>query len=306
MKVLPLGMDGQLSFNYMQEPKKQFSFYLYDKPTLVIIDWFSLYNRYKDIDLELFFNYLRQYKDIYQIRFYQGTIQDKNWSVELIKKARSIGYEVVTKDSKYIKIEIKNEKHLQSVMGTLQELLDNISEKNSSIANKIYTIKEQIKSKITNNETDDVFVFIDEIDQDLKKLNININTFKNQLERPIRKPKCDFDAEIAKDIILDIDKFSNLILFSRDGDFASTMAFLVSERSKRVFVMYPQGSFGEIDYRNFNLIKILDDKRREYIKGFTCRPVDHILEHLIKKEPADKSAGPDIHNVVDFALEVNI
>ena len=88
----------------METIKKQFSFKLYDKPTLVVIDWFSLYNRYNDIDLKLFFDYLKSHKDIYQIRFYQGTIEEKPWSVELIGKARIIGYEVVTKSSKYIKI----------------------------------------------------------------------------------------------------------------------------------------------------------------------------------------------------------
>ena len=178
----------------METVKKQFSFELYGKPTLVVIDWFSLYNRYNDID---------------------------------------------------------------------------------------------------------------EIDNDLKDLGININTFKNELEKPIRKPKCDFDAEIAKDVILDIDKYQNLVLFSGDGDFASTVEFLIIQKAKRVFVMYPRGSFGEIDYQNFNLIKRLEDKRREYAKGLVCRPVDHILQHIIKKEPADCSAGPDTNNVANSASEVN-
>ena len=191
-------------------------------------------------------------------------------------------------------------------MDKLQSLLDNISEKNSNIANQIYTVRNKVKEKISEiSETDDIFAFIDEIDNDLKDLGININTFKNELEKPIRKPKCDFDAEIAKDVILDIDKYQNLVLFSGDGDFASTVEFLIIQKAKRVFVMYPRGSFGEIDYQNFNLIKRLEDKRREYAKGLVCRPVDHILQHIIKKEPADCSAGPDTNNVANPASEVN-
>ena len=278
----------------MLEVKKQFSFFLYNKPTLVIIDWFSLYNRYNEIDLKLFFDYLKTFKDIYQIRFYQGTIQDKDWSVELIENAKNIGYKVITKPAKYIRIEIKKEKHLEAVMKNLQILLDNISVKNSKIANQIYTIKSKLKEKLNNStEADDVFNFIDEIDGDLKELGVNINTFKSELEKPIKKPKCDFDAEIAKDVILDIDNYKNLILFSGDGDFASTVEYLITKKNKTVFVMYPQGSFGEIDYRNFNLIKLLENNRREYKKGLICRPVDHILGNLVKKEPADFSAGPD-------------
>ena len=289
----------------METVKKQFSFELYDKPTLVVIDWFSLYNRYNNIDLKLFFDYLKSYKDIYQIRFYQGTIKEKIWSVELIENVRNIGYEVITKPSKYIKIEIKKEKHLQSVMDKLQNLLDNISEKNSNIANQIYTIRNKVKEKISEiSETDDIFTFIDEIDNDLKDLGVNINTFKSELEKPIRKSKCDFDAEIAKDVILDIDKYKNLILFSGDGDFASTVEFLISQKNKRVFVMYPRGSFGEIDYCNFSLIKVLENNRREYTEGLICRPVDHILQYIIKKEPADFSAGPDISNVSNLDLKV--
>lgn len=289
----------------MQE-KKVFSFYLYGKPTLVVIDWFSLYNRYNDIDLRLFFNYLKSYKEIYQIRFYQGTIKEKTWSVELIENAKSIGYDVITKPSKYITIEIKKEKHLQSILESLQNLLNNISDKNSKIANQIYTIKNKVKEKISEiSETDDLFTFIDEIDNDLRGLGTNINTFKNELEKPIRKPKCDFDAEIAKDVILDIDKYQNLVLFSGDGDFASTVEFLINQRAKRVFVIYPQGSFGEIDYQNFNLINKLEDNKRQYAKDFVCRPVDHILQHIIKKEPADCSAGPDIANIANSTLKVN-
>lgn len=284
----------------MEQIKKQFQFYLYNKPTLVIIDWFSLYNRYNNIDLQNLFNYLKSYKDIYQIRFYHGTIKDKQWSVDVKEEAEQIGYKVITKFSKKIKIEIKKEKHLESILSKLQDLLDDISDKNSDIANQIYTIKNKVKEKIAEvSETDDIFTFIDEIDQRLKDLGLNINIFKNELEKPIKKTKCDFDAEIAKDIVLEIDKYENLILFSGDGDFAPIVDFLIKEREKRVFVIYPQGSFGEIDYQNFQLITRLEDNRREYINGLVCRPADHILQYFIKKEPADFSAGPDANNISD-------
>ncbi len=293
----------------MQE-KKEFSFYLYDKATLVVIDWYNLYNKYRDIDLKVFFDYLKSHKEIYQVRFYQGTIEGKDWSLKTIEDARDIGYEVVTKRSKYIKIDIRKEEHLKRLMSMLEELLNGISDKNSEIANKIYSFKTELEKKTTEAEivedvSSDFFEWIEELDTDLKKLNLNINEFKNEINKPITKPKCDFDAEIAKDIILDVDKFETLILFSGDGDFASTVEYLVKERNKRVFVLYPQGRFGEIDYQNFNLIRRLETGRREYEKGFVCRPVDHIVGNIIKKEPADFSAGPDVAILVGQEVNVN-
>ena len=292
------------------QKKKEFSFYLYDKPTLIIIDWFNLYNKYKDIDLQLFFDYLKGYKDVYQVRFYQGTIEGKDWSTKTIEDARRIGYEVITKRSKYIKIDIRKEGHLKKIMDLLEELLKSISDKNSEIANKIYTFKQELEKKHkgagnTGDVYSDFFEWVGEMDTDLDKLNININQFKAEINKPITKPKCDFDAEIAKDVILDIDKYENLILFSGDGDFASTVECLVKVKNKKVFVIYPQGSFGEIDYQNFNLIRRLDTGRREYEKGFVCRPVEHLINNIIKKEPADFSAGPDVDNIAGEISEVN-
>ncbi len=291
------------------EEKKDFSFYLYDKPTLVIIDWFNLYNKYKNIDLQSFFDYLKAYKDVYQVRFYQGTIEGKDWSVKTIEDARSIGYEVITKRSKYIKIDIHKESHLKNIMDLLDGLLNNVSDKNSEIANKIYSFRTEFEKK--HKETgsfdlySDFFEWVEKLDIDLKNLNINIDQFKSEISKPIRKPKCDFDAEIAKDIILDIDKYENLILFSGDGDFASTVECLVKTKNKKVFVIYPQGSFGEIDYQNFNLIRTLDTGRREYYRGFVCRPFEHLINSIIKKEPADFSAGPDMANIAKSSLRVN-
>ena len=62
------------------------------------------------------------------------------------------------------------------------------------------------------------------------------------------------DAEIARDIIVNINKYDNLILFSGDGDFASTVKYIIDEYSKRVFVIYRRNAFGYPDYEEFGLI----------------------------------------------------
>ncbi len=300
----------------MQE-RKEFSFYLYNKPTLVIIDWYNIYNRYKNIDLKVFFDYLKEYKEIYEIRFYQGVIKDKDWSLDIIQVAKKIGYRIMTKESKYTKIDISKEPYLINTLEMLREILATISNNNSGVANKIYTIKQRIKSRLSiiektkkhiplksfmdNDESlyVEIFEFIKTLDSNLINLTTKIEWFKNEIIKPIKKLKCDFDAEIARDIALNINNFENLILFSGDGDFASTIKYLIEEKAKRVFTMYPQGSFGEIDYVNFGLIIYdnLSSGKRTFMSGFTARPIDHIIQKITKKEPADCSAGPDIDNI---------
>jgi uncharacterized LabA/DUF88 family protein len=304
--------------------KRDFSFYLYDKPTLVIIDWYNIYNRYKNIDLKVFFDYLKEYKEIYEIRFYQGVIKDKDWSVNIIAQAKEIGYQVVTKESKYTRIDISKESYLVNTLKMLQELLIDISANNSDVSNKIYTIKQRIESRLSRGEitmvdgvlpkfvdndddlVSEIYDFIETLDSSLVSLTKKIDEFKSEIGRPIKKLKCDFDAEIARDIVLNIDNFDNLILFSGDGDFASTIKYLIEEKAKRVFTMYPQGSFGEIDYVNFGLITYdaLGSGKKTFMPNFTPKPVDHILQKITKKEPADCSAGPDTYNLASRAQEV--
>jgi uncharacterized LabA/DUF88 family protein len=274
------------------------------------VDWFNIWNKHRGIDLKILFEYLKKYPEIQQVRFYQGTIEGKEWSLKIIEEARLAGYEVITKRSKYIKIDIRKEGHMQRIMEMLEQLLSSISQKNSDIANKIYTFKSEFEKKRAESRNteelyEDFFALVDELDEDLRKLNINIEEFKKEIEQPIRKPKCDFDAEIAKDIALNIENFNNLILFSGDGDFASTVEYLVKERAKRVFVMFAQGGFGEIDYRDFGLIKDNDDGKREFEKGFSCFPVSYLLDKITKKEPADCSAGPDLTTIANEPKLVN-
>lgn len=306
----------------MTETKKEFKFYLYNKPALVIVDWYNIWNRYKNIDLKLLFDYLKEYSEISQIRFYHGTIEGKDWSSKIIDDAKSIGYDVVTKESKYTKIDLSKETHLKTTVSLLNDLLVNISEKNSDMANKAYTIRQKVEGRLSRNEIDtehgsivnfldndedlyaEIFDFVESLDPNLAELNKKINEFKNEIKKPIKKLKCDFDAEIARDMVLNISNFDNLILFSGDGDFASTVEYLIREKLKRVFVIYPQGNFGEIDYKNFGLIKFDEKGRRVFKDNFISRPVDHIVERIIKKEPADCSAGPDVDNITNQDLEV--
>ena len=277
----------------MQE-KKEFSFYLYDKPTLVIIDWFNIWKKNKDIDLQLLFNYLKNYPCIYQINFYNGLIKGKDWSQKILDDADKIGFKIVKKTSKLQPIEINEADHFESILDSLDGLFNKIFSIRSSISNSLYTIKAISK---------DNYDLIDNMDSDLKLIDKDILKFKEESKKPINRTKCDFDAEIARDIILDIDKYENLILFSGDGDFASTVDYLIQEKGKRVFVVHSSGGYGEFDYIENGLTYFDYEGKKKYKKGFLPIPVYRIIDK-IKKAPADFSAGPDVNNIAKPDLEV--
>lgn len=276
--------------------KKEFSFYLYDKPTLVIIDWFNIWKKNKDIDLQLLFDYLKSYPEVYQIRFYNGLIKGKDWSQRILDNASQIGFKIVTKTSKLQPVEINEADHFESILSSLDDLFKNISSTNSNISNNLYTIK---ATSVDN------FNLIDDMDASLKLIDKDIIKFKEDSKKPIHRTKCDFDAEIARDSVLEIEKYENLILFSGDGDFASTVNYLIQEKNKRVFVMYCSGSYGESDYMENGLIYFDQNGDKKYKKGFSPVPVYRIIDK-IKKAPADFSAGPDMNNIAKSDQPVKI
>lgn len=84
--------------------KKEFKLKLKGK-TAVFIDWANVYNwkgsLKKGVDLKKLFNYLKTYRQIKEISFYFGT-NSHPASKKQIKKAKEIGYRVVTKPVKYL------------------------------------------------------------------------------------------------------------------------------------------------------------------------------------------------------------
>ncbi len=82
--------------------------------TAVFIDWANVYgwekSLKKEIDITKLFRYLKQYKEIANIRLYFGK-DDHIKSVEFLKEAEKIGYIVITKSVKHIFIvEIEGQK----------------------------------------------------------------------------------------------------------------------------------------------------------------------------------------------------
>lgn len=87
--------------------KSEFKLKLKGK-TAVFIDWANVYywkdELKKEIDLKKLFNYLKSYKEVKDIRFYFGTDLTHPASKEFLKEAKQVGYQVITKKVKFLKI----------------------------------------------------------------------------------------------------------------------------------------------------------------------------------------------------------
>ncbi len=87
----------------------------------------------------------------------------------------------------------------------------------------------------------------------VKKVVINSDHEGHPLEKPVMRRKCDFDVEIAKEILLNLDKYRSFIIVSGDGDYAPIIDTL-QEKQKQIILLFPQGSLGR---------EYIEDKKRK-------------------------------------------
>ena len=168
---------------------------------LVLIDWANIRNQQKklgwEIDLEKLYQWLLSCEQIEKAMFFYG-YENNEKSKKFLKKIEEIGFEVVTKEVKYLGKQ--------------------------------------------------------------------------------KNPKCDFDTEIACEIILNQNKYRNIVLFSGDGDFKYPLQeFLLAGKKKKIFIISYRGSIGkEIwdlqkqDSQKTAIVSII--KTKEALEKRTSRP----------------------------------
>jgi len=102
------------------------------------------------------------------------------------------------------------------------------------------------------------------------------NEFFKRLKKDknLKRRKCDFDVEITRDVLVNIDKFNSLILFSGDGDYKALAEYLL-DNQKQVIIVHPFGSRGK-EYNELLLRKVN--------KPYFCA-VDKWLKPFLKKSP---------------------
>ena len=77
----------------------------------------------------------------------------------------------------------------------------------------------------------------------VKKVPVTVDHEGKLLAKPIMRRKCDFDVEIAKEILLSLDGYQGFILMSGDGDYAPIFDVL-RERRKQAILVFPKGGLG--------------------------------------------------------------
>ena len=91
----------------MKKKKKQFKVKLKGK-TAVFVDWANVYNwkdkLHKEVDPKKLFDYLKSYPQIREILFYFGTDSTHPASKQFLKEIGKVGYKIVTKKVKFLKI----------------------------------------------------------------------------------------------------------------------------------------------------------------------------------------------------------
>ena len=218
--------------------KQEFRFKISGK-TLVIIDWANVYGWFSnpssktylgwEVDPKKLFAYLKSYSNITDINFYFGVESNKPKSVIFEKEIKSIGYSHKSKEVKWVPASLDTS-HFKSLLKELISVLNGIKNTNFNITKKLH---------------DSAYSLTEELDEELKKLNIRIDELKNYLLEPVMRRKCDFDVEIARDVFNFSNDFENLILFSGDGDYVALVEDLILTKNKKVIVVFASGHKGK-------------------------------------------------------------
>jgi len=175
---------------------KKFKFKLKGK-TLVIIDWANVYGWSKrlgwNIDIKKLFDYLKSYEEICDIRFYFGKEPSNPKSESFHRKIKKTGYTLISKEVKWIPVEIDTNYFKKSIKNTLA--------------------KQGFKKDFFKK-------FFEQLQKD----------------QNLRRRKCDFDCEIAIDVMKRMKEFKCLILFSGDGDYAALIREAIKHKKQAIVV----------------------------------------------------------------------
>lgn len=140
--------------------------------TAVFIDWANVYGwnkqRQKLLDPRELYTYLKRYKEVNNIRFYYGLDKHPK-SRQFLKKVKSIGFSVVTKQVKYIPVSLDSS-HFRQLAKEVKDSLAAIKNLDPKDIEKILQI---LNRKILRRKCD----FDIEISMDVHRLEDNFETF---------------------------------------------------------------------------------------------------------------------------------
>jgi len=219
---------------------------------LVLIDWANIYGSAEKngwiVDTEKLFLLLRGHKNIQDIVFFCGEDAHPK-SLEFLNAQKMIGYRVISKKVKHIPVRI-DESIFRSKVQELEKDLSLLREKNNAVSELLYSLDERLRKYLEKEgavPTDDfygVFDIIEQIDREIGNTNEALQYLWSNIRDTIVRRKCDFDVEISREILLNLDKYQSFILFSGDGDYAPIFDVL-RERKKQAILVFPKGCRGK-------------------------------------------------------------
>lgn len=155
---------------YSHVPNKRFRLKLKGR-TVVFIDWANVYgwnkHRQKPVDPRKLYIYLKSYKEIDDICFYYGLDKHPK-SRQFLKKVKQIGFSVITKDVKYIPVNLDSS-HFRRLAKEVKDSLASIKNLDPKDIEKILQI---LNRKILRRKCD----FDIEISMDVHLLENNFET----------------------------------------------------------------------------------------------------------------------------------
>jgi uncharacterized LabA/DUF88 family protein len=236
------------------------------KKTLLIVDWANVYGWRKSVGWEVCPKKLFAFFDrpkIVEKRFYHGVENGQKKSENFKIEMEELGFNVISKEVKWPPVLLEKQNHFKKIIKDLFNVLDNVKTTNSELSNKLYELTRKIKElqKIeeknegvinlsSEKELKEIFELIEELDSDLKNLNIDIGNLQDGLKKPVYRRKCDFDVEITRDALNEIDNYDTLLLFSGDGDYFALTEDLI-KKGKKVILVFAEGHKG----REYDKIK---------------------------------------------------
>lgn len=217
---------------------------IFDKPTNIYIDFANVFRWQEKLGWHISLKRLKQLLDsfatINEIKFYSGRLIGDTKSERIIEEANALGYIIVTKLVKIMRLSID----ISSIPLNSPEILKQF-------------IRDSLLKKL-NIET------IEFLNGKLKELNQQGTMFIEDL-------KCNFDVEIGRDMLLDFhrDKVQNFILWSGDSDFADPLKQLLIDGKKAGIFATVRRVAAELNELKENGLFIFEIQK---IKNFICWP----------------------------------
>ena len=212
---------------------------IFDKPTNVYLDYSNMFYWSKklhwNIDQKRLKQFLDSFENVKTVGIYNGTLGGNLNSEKFVSDSQKLGYKVVTKPVKIMKIPI-------DISGIAPD-----------------------STAVINNFVDKALIRILDIET-IEYFNEKLRELNSRGIKYIEKRKCNFDVEIGVDMLLDFEKnhIDNFVIWTGDSDFAGPINTLIENKKKVVIVSTARRISTELNDTGAQIFEI------QKIRDFIC------------------------------------